>query len=270
MSDESDIPVAFKVITGIVLVLLLAPIVIVVLISFTTADSFRLPTDGLSLQWLERFWDTESLRSSFLYSTMVAFFAAIMATAAGTAAAMWLVRALKEGRRSALAVIAILLLPIIMPGVAVGFAIFVFYHDLSIPRTTLGLVLAQAAVTMPFVVIVATAGLYRLDTELGLAARSLGAGAWTTFRRVTLPLALPSLTSGFLFAFLLSFGTGQLSRYITPTDESTFPVALYAYLLFKLDPTPAAAGTISIVMAVVTVVLLNWLTPLGRLSARGD
>ena len=96
MADDSNIPVAFKVVTGIVLVLLLAPIVVVVLISFTTANSFRLPTDGLSLQWIDRFWDTPSLRSSFLYSMMVAFFAALIATVAGTAAAMWLARALKE------------------------------------------------------------------------------------------------------------------------------------------------------------------------------
>jgi putative spermidine/putrescine transport system permease protein len=164
----------------------------------------------------------------------------------------------------------VLLLPVIMPGLAVGFAIFVFYHEFGITSSTPGLVLAQAAVTMPFAVIVISASLWRLDGDLELAARSLGYGAWSAFRRVTLPLALPGITSGFLFTFLLAFGQGHLSRYITPPGESTFPVALYAYLLFKLDPTPAAAGTLSIGLVIVSVLLLNWLTPLGRLSARRD
>ncbi len=266
----SHVPLIFKVATAIVLAFLLIPIVIVVLITFNRSGSFTLPVDGVSVHWIRNFWDSAALRNSFLYSMLVSFLAAAVATVVGTMTALWLADALRERRRSAIAAGALLLIPIIMPGVALGFALFVSYHELGIPATTAGLVIVQAAVTVPFVVIIATASLYTADPDLEMAARSLGLRPLAAFRRVTLPIALPGISGGFLFAFLVSFGQGELSRYITPINHSTFPIAVYSYLTLQIDPTPAAGGTISIVMVIISVVLLNRLTPLGRLGVRND
>jgi putative spermidine/putrescine transport system permease protein len=264
--EESVIPTTFKVVTVAVYSFMLLPIVIVVLASLNAGEFLTFPPDGFSLRWVRNFLATETIRAAFFFSLTVAFSAAVISTIVGTMTAMWLVRALKARTRAAAAVLTVLLTPIVLPGIAVGFALFVFYNNLGISNTTPGLVLAHVVASIPFVVIVVTATLYGLDPELELAARSLGMSPWRATRKVTLPLAAPGVLAGFLFAFIVSFGQAGLSLFLTPPNRSTLPLALYFYLRYQFDPTPAAAGTFSIIIVIVSVILLNWLTPLGRLS----
>jgi putative spermidine/putrescine transport system permease protein len=268
-AGEVDVvPRSFKIVTVIVMVLLLLPIFVVVLMGLNAGSFLTFPPQGFSTRWIENFLSTESLRNAFLFSLQVALLAALIATTLGTMVSTWLVRAFRERRRAVVGVSIVLLTPVVLPGISIGFALFLAAFNLGLRGELWLLVLVHAAVSLPFAVIVITATLYQLDPELGHAARSLGESPFGTFRRVTLPLAIPGISAGFLFSVIISFGQTGLSIFLVPPNESTLPLALYFYLRFQFDPTPAAAGVFSIVLVLIVTLLLNWLTPIGRLSAQ--
>lgn len=264
--EGTVIPLSFKIATVIVYVIILLPIAVVVLMSLNAGEALTFPPQGLSLRWIRNFFAVGALRRAFLYSMRISFGAAVIGTVVGTMAGIWLARALRARTKAAALILAVLLTPIILPGIAVGFSLFVLFRNLGLSNSTWALTLAHSLVATPFAAIVVAATAYGLDPQLEEASRSLGSGPWRTFRKVTFPLAAPGVLAGFLFGFIVSFGQSGLALFITPLNESTLPLALYSYLRYQFDPTPAAAGTFSILLVIVTVILLNWLTPMGRLS----
>ncbi len=234
-----------------VAVALVAPALVVIPLSFTDKPSFVFPPSGWSTQWYGNFFHDPTWLSAVAASFRVAALVVVVATAAGTAAAVALTRTTFRGQQ---AVRAALLAPMIVPVivVAVGlYALFLRYHLLG---TTIGFVAAHSILALPFVVIPVTASLQGFDRRLESAAAICGADQWTTFRQVVLPLVAPGVLSGALFAFVTSFDEVVTSLFISSPYLQTLPVKMYSSVTRDTDPTIAAAATL--ILALTTVVTL--------------
>jgi len=220
---------------------LLAPTLVIVPISFNEKKSLAFPPSGLSWQWYENFFVNPEWSTSFFNSVKVAVLVAVLATVLGTMAAFGLDR-----MRSAASgfLRALLITPMVIPGVVLAIGIYAVYLDTHLVGTTTGFVLAHTMLAIPFVLITVSASLEVFDKRLETAAASLGASRLTTFRTITLPLIAPGLLSGLLFAFVTSFDEIIVALFITSPYLKTLPVQIFTSITRDADPTVAAVGTI--------------------------
>jgi putative spermidine/putrescine transport system permease protein len=224
---------------------LLAPLLIILPMSLTDRRSLAFPPKGWSLQWYERFFTDEQWYGALLTSLEIAVLVMVVATAIGTAAAFALVRGSFPGKNL---VNALLLAPLVVPVVIVAIAVFAAYLEWQLSGTVRGFVLAHTALAIPFVIITVSSSLRTFDRRLELAAANLGANPWTTFRSVTLPLILPGVLSGALFAFITSFDEVVVALFIQSPDVRTLPVQMFTSVTREVDPTIAAASTMILVL----------------------
>lgn len=224
-----------------VAVWLVAPTLIVVPMSFAGKKSLTFPPTGFSLQWYQNFFTNPQWFDSFVVSVRVAAMVAVLATAIGTMAAIGIER--MKGRAGGL-IRAVLITPMIVPGVVLAVGIYAVYLDAQLVGTWAGYVLAHTLLAIPFVVIAVGANLAVFDTRLETAAASLGASRLTTFLTVTLPLILPGILSGALFAFVTSFDEVIVSLFITSPQLKTLPVQIFSSMTRDADPTVAAVGSL--------------------------
>jgi putative spermidine/putrescine transport system permease protein len=220
---------------------LVAPTLVVVPMSFNENKSLAFPPKGFSGQWYANFVTNPEWSSSFFNSLKVAALVAVTATVIGTLAAFGLDR-MKSSASGWLRLV--LLTPMVVPGVVLAIGIYAVYLDTHLVGTLAGFVLAHTMLAIPFVLIAVSASLEVFDKRLELAAASLGANRWTTFRTVTLPLILPGVLSGLLFAFVTSFDEIIVSLFITSPYLKTLPVQIFTSITRDADPTVAAVGTI--------------------------
>ncbi|HEV7253891.1 MAG TPA: ABC transporter permease [Mesorhizobium sp.] len=238
---------------------LVAPTLVVVPMSFNENKSLAFPPKGFSGQWYANFVSNPEWSMSFFNSLKVASLVAVAATVIGTLAAFGLDR--MRGAASGWLRL-VLLTPMVVPGVVLAIGIYAVYLDTQLVGTLLGFVLAHTMLAIPFVLIAVSASLEMFDKRLELAAASLGAGRWATFRTVTLPLILPGVLSGLLFAFATSFDEIIVSLFITNPYLKTLPVQIFTSITRDADPTVAAVGTILLVAT--TVLIGGGLLLLGR------
>jgi putative spermidine/putrescine transport system permease protein len=234
---------------------LLAPTLVVIPLSFTATKTFAFPPKSWSTQWWQQLADNPEWRDAIVHSFQIALTVAVLATIIGTAAALALTRGRFPGRR---VVNALFLAPMIVPIVvsAVGiYAVFIRWH---LTGTFRGFVLAHTVIALPYAIVPITATLRGFDRRLETAAASLGAGPWTTLRRVTLPLIAPGMLSGALFAFAASLDETVVSLFLVSPTYRTLPVQMFTSVTRDVDPTVAAAATMIFVLtsAIVAVALL--------------
>ena len=243
-----------RVILGLVCLLvaiwLVAPTLVVVPMSFNENKSLAFPPQGFSWQWYQNFFTNPDWSSSFLNSLKVASVVAVLATVLGTLAAFGLDR-MKAGPANLLRML--MLTPMVVPGVVLAIGIYAVYLDTHLVGTLLGFVLAHTILALPFVLIAVSASLEVFDRRLETAAASLGAGALTAFRTVTLPLILPGMLSGLLFAFATSFDEIVVSLFITNPYLKTLPVQIFSSITRDADPTVAAVGTILLLATTILI-----------------
>ncbi len=239
---------------GAVLAFLVAPILVVVPLSFNAEPYFsftpgmlRLDPDAWSLRWYEQVVSGGEWTRALGNSLLIGVAAALLATALGTAAALGLANPRMPARRL---VTALLISPMVIPLVVAAAGMFFFYAELGLVRTHLGLVLAHAALGSPFVVITVTATLAGFDRDLTRAAQSLGADGLTTFRRVQLPLIAPGVISGALFAFAASFDEVVVVLFLGGIDQRTIPREMWSGIREEISPAILAAATFLILLAV--------------------
>jgi len=194
---------------GAVFVFLIAPILVIVPLSFNaepyftfTEEMLRLDPDAWSLRWYRSVAEDEEWRRALVNSIVIGVCATALATVLGTLAALGLANPAMRGRAL---VMTLLISPMVTPVIVSAAGMFFFYSSLGLAQTHLGLILAHAALGTPFVVITVTATLAGFDTNLVRVAASLGAGPWRSFWRVQFPLIAPGVISGALFAFATSF-----------------------------------------------------------------
>ena len=224
-----------------VAVLLLAPTLVVIPMSFNGNKSLAFPPVGFSWQWYDNFFTNPDWTTSFTNSLMIALIVAVVATVVGTLAAFGVSRA---AARTGGLLRALLITPMVVPGVVLAIGIYAVYLDTHLVGTVTGFVLAHTMLAIPFVLIAVQASLEVFDRRLETAAASLGAGRLTVFRTVTLPLILPGVLSGALFAYITSFDEIIVALFITSPYLKTLPVQIYSSITRDADPTVAAVGTL--------------------------
>mgnify|MGYP001260695484 CR=1 FL=1 len=220
---------------------LVAPTLVVVPMSFNEKKSLAFPPTGFSLGWYENFFANPAWFGSFTTSLNVAVIVAVLATILGTAAAIGID---KMRNRAAGVIRAILITPMIVPGVVLAIGIYAVYLDRHLVGTYVGYVLAHTMLAIPFVLIAVGANLSVFDERLETAAASLGASRLATFRTINLPLLAPGILSGMLFAFVTSFDEIIVSLFINSPQLKTLPVQIFSSMTRDADPTITAVGTL--------------------------
>ncbi len=231
---------------GVVYIGLLAPLVVVVAVSFGPSAAFEFPPSGMTLRWFEAFFTSQSFVTSFFrISLVIGVTAAASATLLGTAAAVGLVRFRFLGRE---ALETFFLAPLLVPQILLGAALYLFYARLAVTASIWTLLWAHLIICTPFVIRSVTAGLVGMDPRLEEAAMSLGATRVQAFFKVTLPLLRSSLLSGAIFAFIISFSDINLALFLSGPQSTSLPVQIFSQIQWQGDPTIAAASTLQILI----------------------
>jgi len=240
---------------------LVLPTLAVVPVSFTATDYITFPPQGLSLRWYEVFMGDGPWRSATWTSVIVALASAAAATVLGTLAALALQQL--SGVTGRL-VIWFLLLPMIVPSIIIAVALYSAFAKLGIVGTKLGLVVAHTILSLPFVVINVSAVVQKMDWRMVDAARSLGASPANAFWKVTLPMIMPGVLAGAVFAFLTSFDEVVVALFVSGIDSVTLPVQMWNGIRFEVSPAVAAA---SCILLVLSILVLSLFTVLRRSGA---
>lgn len=234
-----------------ILLFLMLPSLITIAISFGGANQIVFPPRQFSLNLFHRFFVEEGWVSSTWLSFRVAIMSTALVLLLGVPAAYALTRGNFPGRR----VLALFLLsPIMVPHVAVALALYIYFTAVDLTQGELRLICAHCIVTLPFVIMTASAGLKHIDPALERAATVMGASRLTVMRRVTLPLLMPSIITGGLFAFLISFDEIVISWFVARPGDTTLPVRMFSSIQFEVSPVLAAISTMLTALSVVICV----------------
>lgn len=244
---------------ALVVLFLMAPIIIAGIVAFSSGDRLEFPIPGFSLHWFVVALQTPQYIEGLVVSAVIGLGNAVMATIAGTGAAIALHRYRFRGRA---AVQALVMLPIAMPAIVLGlgllFTLVVYDMQPGILAATLG----HAVLGVPYVVAMVSAALANHDGSLERASMNLGVGPVGTFFRVTLPMIRGGVIAGAVSAFLISFDNFSLSLFITRGD--TLPLRLMQQLLAYADPSVAAISTLLVFASLAGLIFLLPLALRGR------
>jgi putative spermidine/putrescine transport system permease protein len=242
--------------TALVLVFLVAPIVIIVPLSFSSGSFFYYPLPGFSLRWYRDFFTSSFWLPSVWNSLIVGSAATLTATALGTMAALGIWRARFPGQAL---VLALVISPMVVPVIIVAVGVYFAFAPLGLTDGYAGLILAHTTLAVPFVVVTVLATLSGFDRTLIRAAESLGASPIATFRRVTLPLILPGVLSGAVFAFAASFDEVVVALLMAGPGQRTLPRQMFAGINDNISLTIAAAATMLIAISLVLMIAVGLL-----------
>lgn len=233
---------------------LMLPTLIVIPMSLNESSVLGVFRDGWTLKWFgEIFTDRNWGRTAWV-SLQVAVGTVLLATSVGTAAALGMRRLSPKWR---LPITGLIVSPMIIPPVIIGIGTYVLFLRWYLEGSILGLVLAHSVLALPFVVVTVTATLSQLDPVYERAAASLGAGPWTAFRRITLPLIAPGMFAGALFAFVMSWDEVVVSIFLTDAQTRTLPVFMWTQVRTQLTPTLAAVGVFLTLLSIVALVSMR-------------
>jgi putative spermidine/putrescine transport system permease protein len=253
--------VALAVIATLVLAFLMAPILIIVPLSFSSGSFFYYPLPGFSLRWYQDFFTSSFWLPSVWNSLLVGTSATVLATLLGTLAALGLWRARFPGHGLLLP---LLISPMVVPVVIVAVGVYFAFAPLGLTDGYAGLILAHTTLGAPFVVITVLAALSGFDRSLLRAAANLGAPPVTAFRRVTLPLILPGVLSGAVFAFAASFDEVVVALLIAGPGQRTLPRQMFSGINDNISLTITAAATMLIAISLLLMGLVGWLQRRSR------
>ena len=246
-----------------VLFFLVAPVLVVIPLSFNAEPYFtftegmlRLEPDAWSLRWYENVLTEGRWLPALGKSLSIGVAATVVATTLGTLAALGLSSPAMPGREW---IMAVLISPMVTPIIITAAGMSFFYSDLGLGQTYTALVLAHAVLGAPFVLIAVSASLSGYNHDLNRAAANLGADAWTTLRRVQLPLIAPGVFTGALFAFSASFDEVVVVLFIGGPEQRTIPREMWAGIREQISPEILAVATFLIVFAVLLLAAVNWL-----------
>jgi putative spermidine/putrescine transport system permease protein len=230
---------------------ILTPLVFVCWLSFFANEIVTFPPQGYTLRWFAHIFDENNFVSGFLTSLQVGVAAMIGGLLLGIPASLVLARRRFFGRE---AFNTLLVLPLVVPGIVAGTAIYVFQIEVELATelpllgSRAGLVLAHVMITIPWTVRLLTASLGQVDRSIEEAAQNLGATPLQTFWRVTLPAIKPGIVAAALFSFIVSFGNLEMTLFLVAPGQTTLPIAILQYLQWRIDPTIAAVSLLQIAL----------------------
>lgn len=243
------------------LVLLLAPTLVVLTVSFTSGFSLRFPPPGYSLKWYAALADAWQLQFAAWNSFKVALWTTVLSVLLGTAASLAIARS-----RTATARILdnLFMSPLVLPALAFGLSALMLFSLAGIPVSPLTLVVGHVVVCVPYVMRTTVAALAQMDPVLLESSASLGASRLYTFRRVTLPLIRPGILAGGFICFMSSFDNVPVSLFLRDARTDMLPIRMWQDLEGRLDVTIAAASGVLIVATVALLVLMERTAGLSR------
>ncbi|MBJ3761142.1 ABC transporter permease [Maribius pontilimi] len=259
----------FRVLCGLIFFFLIAPILTIIPLSFNAENFFTFTpgmlafeADAYSLKHYEDFFTNSQWQTALKNSVQIAPAATLLSVGLGTLAAVGLSQSHVPARR---AIMAILISPMIVPLIISAAGMYFFYSRIGLQGTYLGVVLAHAALGIPFVIITVTATLVGFDNSLTRASANLGAGPVRTFFKVQMPLILPGVISGGLFAFITSFDEVVVVLFVGSAGQKTLPWQMFIGLREQISPTILAVATI---LVIISIALLTTVELLRRRSER--
>ncbi|MCC6470133.1 MAG: ABC transporter permease [Alphaproteobacteria bacterium] len=245
------------------IVYILAPIVLVVWMSFTPTMLFRIPITQFSLRWYYEVFSYSAYVDAALLSLRLGLLAALVAVAVGFCAAYGLVRWKPPGSA---VLMGLFTAPLVVPAVVFGIAMLQFINRIGLYGSFTALLLAHVVLVMPFAVRTLQASIQEHGPELEWAAMSLGARRWRAVMLVTVPLCLRGMIAAFLFCFLISFSEITVTLFMTGPAHQTLPVRIFNYVSDRIDPTMAAVSSMVVLLTVVIALALNRLGALSELK----
>ncbi|MCH2630045.1 MAG: ABC transporter permease [Pseudomonadota bacterium] len=254
---------------GFVFLFLIAPILVIIPLSFNAEPYFTftegmisMKSDAYSTRWYADIAKNPQWAFSAVNSIIVAVCSTLLATFLGTLAALGLSQSHMPYKS---AVMGVLISPMIVPLIISAAGMFFFYSNIGLAQTLPGLILAHAVLGTPFVVITVTATLTGFDDSLTRASQSLGADSRKTFFKVQMPLILPGVISGALFAFITSFDEVVIVFFLAGFEQRTIPRQMWAGIREQISPTILAVATI---LVLVSILLLTTVELLRRRSEK--
>jgi len=258
---------ALRATAGFGLALILLPIVLVVWLAFFKQEIPSFPPDGYTLHWFGVAAGESKFIQGFSLSLRVALAATALGLLISVPAAVALNRFVFRGR---LVVNNLLVLPMIVPGIVLGTALYIFEVNIELAAdvpaigSLWGLVMSHTLLVVPWCIRLLSASLTGLDRGIEDAAMNLGASPITTFFRITLPNIRPGVVAASLFGFVVSFGNLEVTLFLVGPGQTTLPIAILQYLQWKIDPAIAAASVVQIVFICAALVVTDRYVKLSR------
>ena len=273
----------FRVICGLVFMFLMLPILVVLPLSFNVSPYFsftegmlafdpeayslrwykdiltngmKIPDAPVDWAWISDTWNNSQWMRAIRNSFFIGICATLLSTALGTLAAIGLSRDEMPYRRL---IMSILISTMIVPLVITAAGMFFFYSKVQLSQTYLGVIMAHAVLGTPFVIITVTATLVGFDKSLVRAANSLGAGPITTFFKVQMPLIIPGVISGGLFAFITSFDEVVAVLFLASPEQRTIPRQMWSGIREQISPTILAVATLLVILSVILLTVIELL-----------
>ena len=234
--------------TAVILLFLLVPIAIIVIMSFSDQPYLTFPPPGWTLHWYAAVQDQPRWLAAALNSIRIGVPSALLAVFFGTLAALSIAR---SGSRWAKPMTLLVLAPMMVPHVIIAIGLFPTLVDLRLINTYSAVVIGHSVIGIPLVFVTVSAALRGYPASLDLAARTLGAGPWRTFMRVTVPMTWAGIASGGLLAFAASFDELMLALFLTSARTETLPRMIWDQLSFALTPALAAVATLILALSMI-------------------
>ena len=238
--------------TVLVYLFMFLPVAVVVLLAFNANQFGSFPMEGFSVRWFAALWNNDAIVRAFKTSVLLGGLTAVLSTTIGVLASLALVRYDFRGKGL---ITTAMIAPILVPEVVLAVALLLFLRWLEMPKSFLLLLLGHVIFTLPFVVLIVQARLVAVRRELEEAALSLGANGFQTFREVTLPLIMPAVFAGMIFAFTISFDDITGTLFWKPGGVETVPTQIFAMLRHSISPEINALGAVMVVVTVAVPLL---------------
>jgi putative spermidine/putrescine transport system permease protein len=240
---------------------IVAPLVVVVAVSFTDKGYISLPTNGLSLRWFRAILGAGDIMNALWVSLWLGLASATVAVMLAVPGALALTRYQFPGRG---ALMGFFLSPLMIPHVVLGVAFLRFFTTAGVTGSFFWLAMTHVVVILPYALRLTLSAATGLDRDAERAALSLGASRFTAFRRVVLPLILPGVTGGWLLAFIQSFDELTMTLFVATPGTTTLPVAMYNQIAQSIDPLVASVSTVLIIGTLVVMIVLDRIVGLDR------
>lgn len=247
-------------ISAVILLALMAPMIVLVVMSFSSGEYVVFPPTAFDLRWYYKFFTMSDFLAALLTSFEVAIAASIGATLLGFPAAYVLVRRRFPGRA---ALNAVFLSPLMVPQIIVGVGLLQLYTAMGAANSVPGLIMAHIVAVLPYVIKTVGAALSTANRNVEEAAADLGANQLEVLALVVVPMIKGGVLAGALFALIMSWINVEISIFLSTTGTYTLPVLLYNYMEYSLTPIVVVASSVSIGVAIVLVAVIDRFIGLG-------
>ncbi|SCM66296.1 ABC transporter permease [Donghicola eburneus] len=260
-SNQKPVNIGFGILIVLLYIFLMAPLVMIIGASFTNGMMIEFPPQGFSWRWYVEFFERKDLVDGLLMSLRIGAITAVVTMTVAMMAAM--AGQVISGKLSGWFQLG-MTLPLLVPELLTAVGLLFFLYKIQMAKTVMGLQMGHILMSFPYAYVSIAAAIRQVPASLEEASASLGATGWQTFRLVILPLVMPGLAMGGIFSFINSFDLYTISLLLKPLGGNTLPLALFDFLTYEFKPTAAAAATLSILLSIGGVALVQKLVGLQR------